>query len=146
MEEGRLTQVGTHDELSLRPRTPFVAELAGRNVYPVQVPAGSDLKAVSAGPLVFHVLADDIAGAAFLAFDPEDVVLAAERLPGSAQNVFAATVRELRPAGGRVAVLLDVGGLAVTAELTRASVAALGLATGRRVWAAVKATAVRVYS
>jgi molybdate transport system ATP-binding protein len=146
MEHGRISQVGTHEELWLRPRTPFVAELAGRNLFPVQVPSGADLKAVRAGALVFHVLADDVAGAAFLTFDPEDVMLAAAPLPGSAQNVFAATVRELRPVAGRVSVLLEAGGLAITAEVTRAAVATLDLAPGREVWAAVKATAVRVYS
>jgi molybdate transport system ATP-binding protein len=146
MEGGRITQVGTHDELAQRPRTAFVAELAGRNLFPVQVPPGSGLKEVAAGGLAFHVLSEDVEGPAFLVFDPSDVLLSAERGAGSAQNVFAAVVRELRPSGARVFVRLEAGGLAVTAEVTREAVAALDLGEGRSVWVAVKATAMRLYA
>lgn len=145
MEEGRLTQVGTHDELWLRPRSAFVADLAGRNLYPVTVPSGAGLKEVRAGGLAFHVLADDVAGQAFLVFAPSDVTLSAGRHPGSAQNVFDASVRELRRAGGRTFVLLDAGGVAMTAEVTDAAASALALAPGRPAVAAVKATAIHVY-
>lgn len=145
MEEGQLTQVGTHDELWLRPRTAFVADLAGRNLYPADVPPGGGLKEVRAGGLVFHVLADGVAGAAYLVFAPSDVMLSAARHPASAQNVFDGTVRELRRAGGRTFVLLDAGGAAMTAEITDAAASALALAPGRTVVAAVKSTAIHVY-
>jgi molybdate transport system ATP-binding protein len=145
MEAGRLTQVGTHEELWREPRSPFAADLAGRNLYAVEVPPGTGLKEVRAGALAFHVLADEVAGPAFLVFAPSDVTLAVERRPASAQNVFAATVRELRPAGGRTFVLLRAGGVAMTAEITGEAAALLALAPGREVFAAVKATAIRVY-
>jgi molybdate transport system ATP-binding protein len=146
LEGGRLTQVGTHDALALHPRTPFVAELAGRNLYPVAVAAGPGLKEARAGALVFHVLADAVEGRAFLVFAPSEVTLSAERHPGSAQNVFPATVREVRAAGDRVFAVLEVSGLTMTAEVTRPAAAALALGPGQRVWAAVKATAIGVYS
>ena len=47
-----------------------------------------------------------------------DVTLSVERRAASAQNVFAATVRELRPAGPRTFVLLRAGDVALTAEVT----------------------------
>ena len=146
LEAGRLTQVGTHDALALHPRTSFVAELAGRNLYPVTVAAGAGLKEARAGAVVFHVLADQVEGPAFLVFAPSEVTLSAERHPGSAQNVFAATVRELRAGSDRVSVVLDASGLTMTAEVTRPAAAQLGLAHGRDVWAAVKATAIGVYA
>jgi molybdate transport system ATP-binding protein len=145
MEAGRLTQVGTHEELWRQPRSAFAADLAGRNLYAVRVPPGRGLKEVRAATLAFHVLADEVAGDAFLVFAPSDVTLSVERHAGSAQNVFGATVRELRPAGGRTFVLLRAGDVALTAEVTSEAVAALGLAPGRDVFASVKATAVRVY-
>jgi molybdate transport system ATP-binding protein len=146
LEAGRLTQAGTHEELWQHPRSAFVADLAGRNLYAVQVPPGTGLKEVRAGRLVFHVLADAVAGDAFLVFAPSDVTLSAQRGAASAQNVFASTVRELRPGGGRAFVLLEAAGAAMTAEVTREAAAALALGPGREVFAAVKATAIRVYS
>ena len=146
LEAGRLTQVGTHAELWHEPRSAFAADLAGRNLYAVEVPAGEGLKEVRAGRLAFHLLADEVAGSAFLVFAPSDVTLSVERHPASAQNVFAATVRELRPSGGRTFVLLQAGDVAMTAEVTNEAAAALALAPGREVFAAVKATAVRVFA
>jgi molybdate transport system ATP-binding protein len=146
LESGRLTQVGTHEDLWRRPRSAFVADLAGHNLYAVTVPAGAGLKEVRARSLTFHVLADGVSGDAFLVFAPSDVTLSAQRQAASAQNVFAATVRELRLSSGRTFVLLEAGGAAMTAEVTNEAAATLALAPGRPVFAAVKATAVRVYA
>jgi len=146
LEEGRLTQVGTHDALALNPRTSFVADLAGRNLYPATVEPGTGLKAARSGALVFHVLADQVEGKAFLVFAPSEVTLSVTRHEGSAQNVFAATLRELRPGPDRAFAVLDASGLTMTAEITREAAAALHLAPGQPVWAAVKATAIGVYA
>jgi len=72
--------------------------------------------------------------------------LSAQRPEGSARNVFPAAVRETRPQGERVFVVLDAAGHTMTAEVTRAGGAALALEPGRTVWAAVKATAIGVYT
>jgi molybdate transport system ATP-binding protein len=144
LEEGALTQVGSREELLAEPRSAFVAELAGLNLLRAEVVPGTGLKEARVGESVFHVLADDRAGDAFLAFAPSDVLLAATRSPGSAQNVFPCLVRDLLPLADRVRVSLDMGTLLV-AEVTREAATSLGLARGGRVFAAVKATAIRVY-
>ncbi|HET8648212.1 MAG TPA: TOBE domain-containing protein, partial [Vicinamibacteria bacterium] len=145
MEGGRLTQVGTQDELWRRPRSAFVAELAGRNLYAVTVAPGRGLKEARAPGFVFHVLADEVEGEGFVAFAPSDVTLAAARPAGSAQNVFEGRVRELRADGGRMSVSIAGGPAALTADVTTEAAAALGLVPGARVVAAVKATAIHVY-
>ena len=94
--------------------------------------------------LVFHVLADDRAGPAFLAFTPAEVALAAERGPGSPQNVFPGRVVDVLPLPDRLRVILDIG-VVLVAEVTREAAAAFDIAVGRSLWAAVKATAIRVY-
>jgi molybdate transport system ATP-binding protein len=70
-----------------------------------------------------------------------DVMLAVEPLAGvSALNVFAGVVREV--AAGEAAdalVTVDCGGDRLLARVTRRSVAVLGLAPGRKVYAVVKA-------
>ena len=145
LEAGRLSLLGSREALLAEPRTPFVAELAGLNLYRAELAAGQGLKEARVASVVFHVLADDRSGTAFLAFAPSEVSLSSERSPGSPQNVFAARVVELVPLPDRVRVVLDAG-VVLAAEVTREAASALGLAPGRTVWAAVKATAIRVYA
>ena len=144
LEAGRIVQVGTREDLLAHPRSPVVAELAGLNVYRALLTAGRGLKEAAVGTAVFHVLADDRSGPSFLAFAPREVALSAERLPGSPQNVFAGTVREVLPLPDRLRVTVDAG-VVIVAELTREAGAALEIQPGRSVWASIKATAIRVY-
>jgi len=145
LEEGKLTQVGTHEELLARPRGGFVADLAGLNLYRVELEPGHGLREARVAGVVFHVLADDRAGPSFLAFAPSEVALGKERFPGSPQNVFSARVAAVQPLPDRLRVVLDVG-VTMAADVTREAGASLGLAPGLAVWASVKATAIRVYA
>jgi molybdate transport system ATP-binding protein len=144
LEAGRLVQLGPREELLAQPRSAFVAELAGLNLYRAELAAGRGLKEARVGPVVFHVLADERSGPAFLAFAPSEVSLSASRGPGSPQNVLQGRVRELAPLPDRLRVVMDAGVL-VVAEVTREAAAALELAPGREAWASIKATAIRVY-
>jgi molybdate transport system ATP-binding protein len=144
LESGRVVQSGTREDLLAHPRSPVVAELAGLNLYRAELTAGRGLKEARVGDVVFHVLADDRAGPSFLAFAPSEVALSAERGPGSPQNVFAGTVREVLPLPDRLRVSIDAG-VAIVAELTREAGATLAVRPGRPVWASIKATAIRVY-
>jgi molybdate transport system ATP-binding protein len=144
LEDGRITQSGSREQLLAEPRGAFVAELAGLNLFRAEVAQGAGLKEARAGALVFHVLADDTRGPGFVAFSPADVTLSADRLPGSAQNAFAGRVVEVRPLPDRVRVTLDAGAT-IAADITREAAARLALAPGATLWASVKATAMRVY-
>jgi len=144
LEAGRLTQVGTREDLVKEPRSAFVAELAGLNLYRGELAEGRGLKEARAGAVSFHVLADERQGPAFVAFSPAEVSLSVERLPGSAQNAFLGRVLEVRPLPDRLRVVLDVG-VVLVAEVTREAASALSLDVGRPLWASVKATAIHVY-
>ena len=144
LEAGRVVQKGTREELLSHPRSPVVAELAGLNVYRARLAAGRGLKEARAGDAVFHVLADERAGDSFLAFAPSEVALSVEKAPGSPQNVFAGTVREVLPLPDRLRVSVTAG-VVIVAELTREAGAALDVKPGRPVWVSIKATAIRVY-
>lgn len=145
LEKGRITQSGDRDDLLRHPRGDLVAEMAGLNLYRANLAPGEGLKEARVGDAVFHVLAAHLAGDAYLAFSPAEVALFDERPAGSAQNVFAGKVTEVVPLPDRLRVLLDVG-VSLSADVTREAAAALGLEPGRRVWAAVKAAAIRVYT
>ena len=145
LEAGRLSQVGTRDQLLSQPRTPFVAELAGLNLYRAELAPGRGLKEARVGAVSFHVLADDAQGPSFVAFTPAEVALSEQQLPGSARNAFSGRVVSVLPLPDRLRVVLDVGVL-MAAEVTREAGGSLGLDSGRPLWASVKATAIRVYA
>ena len=144
MEQGRITQEGNARALALEPRSAFVAEFAGVNLVAAELAAGTGLKVAQAGGVAFHVVADDLAGAVYLAFAPSAVVLSAAAPSGSARNVYPAVVAQVLRLGDRERVLLDAG-FSLAAEVTREAAEALALRPGQKVWCAVKATAMRVY-
>ena len=73
-----------------------------------------------------------------------DVALALTRPTGiSIRNILEGRIVEIAEEQGRAfaEVRLDIGGQVLRARLTRAAVAALGLATGMQVWALIKSVA-----
>jgi molybdate transport system ATP-binding protein len=144
LEEGRVVQSGTSEELLAHPRTPFVADLVGLNVYEATVAPGSGLKEARIGHIAFHVLADGLAGVVQLAFAPSSVGLSTEPPIGSFQNTFMAQVREALSLPDRLRVLLDAG-VPMAADITREAGGRLDLTPGAVVWAMIKATSIRVY-
>ena len=75
--------------------------------------------------------------------EPAAVTLHRQRPSGSARTVLAGQVGELRSLGGRVRVTVR-SDPQVTAEVTVGAATELGLADGGLVWAAIKATEVRL--
>jgi len=145
LEAGRVTQEGSKDDLLRHPRTGFVAELAGLNLHRVRLAPGEGLRAATAGPLTFHLLAGpEHQGEVHLAFAPSEVTLSPARPAGSSQNVFQGTVSEIVPLTDRLRVAVDAG-VTLLADVTREGAQALSLAAGAPVWCSIKATALRVY-
>ncbi|MEZ5266878.1 MAG: ABC transporter ATP-binding protein [Acidimicrobiia bacterium] len=142
VEEGRITQQGTLAEITAHPRSRYVAELVGVNLLDGQV--GDGVLTVAAGGRL--VVADDrhLRGQAFAALRPQAIALHTHRPEGSPRNVWSATIGELDRHADRVRVRLD-GPLPVTAEITAAALAELGLHPGDTVWASVKATDITTY-
>lgn len=149
LDGGRVAQAGTRDDLLRHPRSPFVAELVGTNLF-VGRPSGdapSDFPIVrtAEGPVV---LDDSSPGTAvYLAVNPREITLSRTPPEGSAQNVFEGHVLEIvpeAPEGERIRVVLATRPTLV-AEITREGLAALALKERVRVYAAFKATGVRRY-
>lgn len=150
MEAGRIVQMGTPEDLVLRPATPFVAAFTGADLLldgtVEAVEDGLVLLRTPGGARV-HGLAMDTPAAgdpAHASYRPEDVTLVAGSPRTSAVNRYAVTVRSLTTTGPMVRVGLD-GPLELVALVTRQSVEALELAPGRTLEAHLKATAVRIY-
>jgi molybdate transport system ATP-binding protein len=150
LDGGRVAQAGSREQLLRYPRSPFVAELVGTNLFIVRAvssgaPSGPAIR-TPAGVLAIEESSGP--GTAYLSVSPREITLFRTKPGGSAQNVFEGAVVELipePPGGERVRVVLDTRPVLV-AEVTREAVAALRLTEGIRVHAAFKATGVHLYT
>jgi molybdate transport system ATP-binding protein len=140
LEHGRVTQTGTAAEVSSRPRSRYVAELVGVNLYRGKA-LGTTVELDGGGTLV---AADEHHGEVFAAVHPHAVALHRREPEGTPRNVWSGTAETLEAVGDRVRVRV-VGQVPVVAEVTPAAASELRLADAGRVWASVKATEVRVY-
>jgi molybdate transport system ATP-binding protein len=139
VEEGAVVQIGTPAEVARRPRTPYVARLVGLNL--LRGDADGHEVRVGAGTVV---AAEAASGEVFVAFRPAAVAVYRSRPDGSPRNVWPGTVAGVEPYGDAYRVQV-IGALPVTADVSAAAVAELGLADGQHVWVAVKAAEVDVY-
>jgi molybdate transport system ATP-binding protein len=141
LEDGRITQSGSPAEVRERPRSRYVADVVGVNLY--RGTAGPRGLEIADGALL--VCADhDATGPAFAVVHPRAVALHRERPEGTPRNVWQGVVRHVDPEGERARVHVD-GAIPITAEVTAVAVHELALAEGVPVWVTVKATEVAVY-
>ena len=140
IDDGRIAQQGTPDEVAARPRTTHVARLVGLNVLR-GTGSGTDVTLPDGTAVVSAMPAH---GEVNVCFPPAAVTLTVDPPTGSARNRWSGRVTSVVPHGSAVRVHLDAAG-GLIADVTPASAARLGLTPGRQVWAAVKATEVQVY-
>ncbi len=140
LDEGGVAQLGTPHEVARRPATDHVARLVGLNVLR-GVGSGTSVRLRTGGTLVS---ATPARGDVSACFSPSAVTLTLHEPTGSARNRWAGTVTSVAPHGSAVRVHVDAEG-GLIADVTPTSSAQLQLVPGARVWAAVKATEIRVY-
>jgi molybdate transport system ATP-binding protein len=140
LEDGKISQIGTPKEISEQPRSRYVADLVGVNLYrgwaendEIRVGSGGRLVAAGAG----H-------GEVFAVVHPHAVALYLDPPGGTPRNIWQGTVEALDLEGERVRVRVG-GPLPIVAEVTPGAVADLRLGDGGPIWASVKATEVVVY-
>lgn len=118
VEDGRIAQSGTPEEVAARPLTEHVARLVGLNVI------------------------RDESG--FRSFSPSAVTVSLTRPDGSARNLWRGPIRTVAPHGD--AIRLQVAAEPdLIADVTPRATRELDLSPGREVWLSVKETAVQTY-
>jgi molybdate transport system ATP-binding protein len=139
LENGQVVQSGTPEEVTARPRSRFVADLAGVNLLRgkgrgdhVEL-AGASIAAPDAGD-----------GDVFAVIHPRAVALYLSRPEGTPRNVWQGEVEDIDLHGDRVRVRVK-SPVPLVAEVTPAAVRDLRLHAGATVWVAFKATEVSVY-
>jgi molybdate transport system ATP-binding protein len=140
LENGHVVQSGSPDEVTARPRSRFVADLAGVNLLRgtargdhVELRNGASIAAPDAGE-----------GDVFVVIHPRAVALYLSRPDGTPRNVWQGQAEDIDLHGERVRVRVN-SPVPLVAEVTLAAVRELRLQAGAPVWVAVKATEVSVY-
>jgi len=144
MQDGRIVQTGTPDEVFRKPATEFVAAFTGmENVYCGVSRVQNGEATIALGALVVRTVTE-IEGDVCVGIRPEEVILSRRPFESSAANTFPGTVAEIRQNGMFSRVVVDTG-LPFVAVLTRQSVARLGLVEGEPANVTFKASAVHVF-
>jgi molybdate transport system ATP-binding protein len=141
LEDGHVTQDGPFAEVSSRPRSAWIARMAGLNLLHGAVSSGAMLLDDGSSLTV----ATDVQGPALATIQPRAVALYRRAPDGSPRNVLRCTVDGIDPEGDRWRIRLT-GQFPLVAEVTPAAAADLRLAEGGEVFAVVKATEIDVYS
>jgi molybdate transport system ATP-binding protein len=142
LDNGRVAQTGTPAEITARPRTRWVAELTGTNLFAGTVDNDGTIDVNGGGTLI---AADHLrAGAVFAVVHPRAVTLHRQRPEGSARNSWPGHITTVEPVGDRYRIRVDAAP-PVVAEVTATAVHDLGLTDGTALWITVKATEIDVY-
>jgi molybdate transport system ATP-binding protein len=139
LEGGRVVQSGRMDEVAAHPRSRYVADLIGINLYRGVARDGI----VTSGRAELVIADRAVAGEVHVALHPRAVALHLHDPEGSPRNHWRGRIADLDDLGDRVRVRLE-GDLPIVAEVTPASVAELGLAVGLAVTATAKASELSV--
>ena len=140
LEAGRVTQVGTAEELRLRPRTRYAADLAGANLFAGRATGG----VVETTTGVALRIADETVEGPVRVSIPAGAISVHRTPPeGSARNRWATVLEQLADDGVRMRLLTGAP-LPLTIQVTHAAARELELAPGVEVWVSVKASELRV--
>src|SRR5262249_29450250 len=140
LEEGHVVQTGTPAAVTARPRSRWVADLAGVNLLHGRA-RGDRVTLDDGGELI---VPGAVAGDVFAAIHPRAIALLRAKPEGTPRNVWRGAIDEIDVVGPiariRVATVPPV-----VAEVTTAAVDALGLIPGEHVWVTIKATEIVLY-
>lgn len=139
IEDGTITQVGSPDEIRLRPRTPYAADVGGSNLIAGHAADGT-LRTVSHS---LQIADRSLVGPALATIRPSSISVHLRRPEGSPRNTWATTVELVEPLGERVRLRTGPP-LALTVEITAAASRSLAIAPGDDVWVSIKATEMMV--
>jgi len=141
LEDGHAVQSGTPGDVARRPESAYVAQLVGVNMLRghahdgvVTLDSGGEIRIANVA----------ISGPVIVALRPEAISVHLQHPEGSARNVWQSRVSSLETRGDLVRLEVE-GPPALTAVITPAAVADLGLHEGAAVWLTAKATDLDVY-
>jgi molybdate transport system ATP-binding protein len=138
LEDGTVTQSGSADDIRLRPRTAYAADLAGSNLF---VGTAGDSRVTLDGHQL-HI-SSAVEGEVLVTIRPSAISVHRRQPEGSQRNSWQTKIDVIERMGERVR-LRTGSPLTLTVEITAAATRDLALAEGDEVWVAIKATEIGV--
>ncbi len=141
LEDGRLTQSGSAEEIRRRPATPYAAALAGTNLLTGTNNAGA--LTLDEHPQTLLAADTHTNGPVVITIHPTAIALHREQPHGSPRNTWPSTIATIEPLGDTTRVTLS-DPLPLSVDITPAAATALALGPATLVWVSVKATEIDV--
>ncbi|MGO4908800.1 ABC transporter ATP-binding protein [Pseudorhodobacter sp. W20_MBD10_FR17] len=121
MRDGKVSQIGTPEELYRAPKDLFVAKFLGRtNLFPAEVvnhgPAGTVAR-IGEAMIATRAGAGGSSATAYCSVRPEQLVLSGDTVPDGHDKITTAIVTDSRFLGQRHSVQVAVNGMQCTADL-----------------------------
>ena len=139
MNNGRIEQVGTIEDIFKRPASTFVADFVGmKNLFPARfegTKARIGQLEVESGKTVTN-------GEGHIAIRPEDIVLSTERVASSMRNQFVGKVTGIFDQGFYYEVHVLVDSITFKSLVTKRSLFEMGIREGLEVFLSFKSTAI----
>ncbi len=148
MEQGRIIQVGSPQEVFQKPVNQFVAEFVGHdNIFRGRIEEKNRGKMVLAEGVEFYVAGENLLAGeeGFLLLPAEGIILSPIKIQSSARNCFSGTVSTVEKRGFISIVTLDIG-IPIVAKVTTSSVEEMGITVGSKLFATFKATSLHFFS
>jgi len=147
VENGRLVQHGTPEEVFRHPRNEFVARFSGiKNLFRCnEVTDGGDEglhKATVNDRVSIHYLGKDGHKCGYVMIPQEDIIVSEKPIESSATNRLQGVISEAYLSGSGMELVVDAGAPFVVA-VSRQSHQNMDLQPGKKVWLSFKASAVR---
>jgi len=145
VNEGRVVQVGSPEEIFRRPGSEFVARFVGvRNIFRGEVHPGDDGYQMLCLDGVEIAVVTGLTGQAHGSVRPEEIVISREPLRSSARNSFRGRIVDITDRGTVVYVTVRVPP-DFTCIITRRSLEEMELREGLEVYIAFKASAIHIF-
>lgn len=145
LNEGRIAQVGTPEDVLRRPNSEFVARFAlSRNVFSgMAQDIGDGYVSVDIGGVQLMGITD-LRDAVRLSLRPEDIFISTEPLQSTARNSFRGTITEVVDRGAVMHLTVSIPPDFICL-ITRQAFEELQLRKGVRVWITFKASAIHIF-
>jgi molybdopterin-binding protein len=145
MNQGRIVQSGTPQEVFGNPVNGFVAHFAGiRNFYKVRIEKHNGTSIARPAKEVEIFIGDSSeADSGYLLIRNEDILLSSTAFESSALNNFEGLVTDIYPSRSGMEVVIDIG-ITLHAQISRESAMKLRLAPDEKVWVHFKASSVKL--
>lgn len=139
IEDGRITQTGSPDQIRRRPATRYAADLTGINLLFGSAHNGQ----VQLADMTLHVADTTASGPVLATVHPRAATLHRERPTGSPRNVWQSRVGAVEHLGSITRVALSAP-LQINVDVTTMAAQELRITVDDHLWVAIKATEIEL--